>query len=290
MSAPAPGEAGRARDLAVHCETLARQYARDEWLAALFAPEAARPGLHALSAFEYELRGIAARARDPHAAALRLAWWRESMLGERDEEAWGSPVASAIIAAAKTYALPRASLEDMTDAALEAAAGEDIADMAAFGAYAARSESARLRLAARIAAQGRDDETASAEEPAGIALSIVRTLLDLPRAGEAATLLIPRDMLANRQAKPDDVRARRATPGVIAALGDLRGLARDALVDAEKRLTGASPAVLPAFAPLGPLRLDLARLKRGAANPFAPPRQVAPWRRQWAIWRWARRR
>jgi phytoene synthase len=290
MSAPAPGEAGRARDLAVHCETLARQYARDEWLAALFAPEAARPGLHALSAFEHELRGIAARARDPHAAALRLAWWRESMLGERDEEASGSPVASAIIAAAKTYALPRAWLEEMTDAALQAAAGEDIADINAFRAYAGRGESARIRLAARIAALGREVETAGAEEPAGLALGVVRTLLDLPRAVEAATLLIPRDILAKRQAKPEDIRARRATPGVVAALRDLRGMAGEALVEAEKRLAGASPAVLPAFAPLGPLRLDLARLKRAADHPFDPPRAVAPWRRQWAIWRWTRRR
>ena len=31
-------------------------------------------------------------------------------------------------------------------------------------------------------------------------------------------------------------------------------------------------------------------LDRVAANPFAPPREASPLRRQWAIWRWARSR
>jgi phytoene synthase len=290
MSANAPGDAGRLRELAVHCEALARQYARDEWLAALFAPEAARPGLHALSAFEHELRQIRERARDPHAAALRLAWWREVVLGERDEEAAGSPVAAAIIEAAKTYALPKAGLEALTDAALAAAAGEDIADMPAFRAYAANGAGARIRLAARIAALGREIETGSAEEPAGLALTIVRTLLDLPRADATATVLIPGDLLAKRQAQAEDIRARRATSGVVAALNELREMAEAARTEAERRLAGASPAVLPAFAPLGPLKLDLARLARRADQPFDPLSDVAPWRRQWAIWRWARKR
>ena len=52
---------------------------------------------------------------------------------------------------------------------------------------------------------------------------------------------------------------------------------------------GSSPAILPAFIPLAPLRLDLDRLDRNAARPFDPRREVSPLRRQWAIWRWAQR-
>jgi hypothetical protein len=52
---------------------------------------------------------------------------------------------------------------------------------------------------------------------------------------------------------------------------------------------GSSPAIMPAFIPLAPLRLDLDRLDRHAARPFDLPREVSPLRRQWAIWRWAQR-
>jgi hypothetical protein len=46
---------------------------------------------------------------------------------------------------------------------------------------------------------------------------------------------------------------------------------------------------LPAFISLGPVRLDLDRLERNAARPFDPVGEVSPLRRQWALWRWARR-
>ena len=60
-------------------------------------------------------------------------------------------------------------------------------------------------------------------------------------------------------------------------------------MEAERRLAASSPVILPAFVPLGALRLDLDRLERSAARPFDPPGEASALRRQWAIWRWARR-
>jgi phytoene synthase len=87
-----------------------------------------------------------------------------------------------------------------------------------------------------------------------------------------------------------DFDARRVNPGVLAACAELRGLARDELAEAERRLRSSSPAILPAFIPLAPLRLDLDRLDRNADRPFGDLGEVSPLRRQWAIWRWARKR
>jgi phytoene synthase len=67
-------------------------------------------------------------------------------------------------------------------------------------------------------------------------------------------------------------------------------LARDELVEAERRLTSSGAAILPAFIPLAPLRLDLDRLERNADRPFEAVSEVSLLRRQWAIWRWARSR
>jgi phytoene synthase len=86
-----------------------------------------------------------------------------------------------------------------------------------------------------------------------------------------------------------DFDARRVSPGVLAACAELRGLAREELAEAERRLKSSSPEILPAFIPLAPLRLDLDRLDRNT-NPFEPIREASPLRRQWAIWRWARGR
>jgi hypothetical protein len=64
-------------------------------------------------------------------------------------------------------------------------------------------------------------------------------------------------------------------------------LARGELAEAERRLNASPRAILPAFVPLGPLRLDPDRLDRNANRPFDPAGEVSPLRRRWAIWRWA---
>ena len=88
------------------CAAIAREHARDQWLAALFAPAAARDGLNALAAFNLELAQATRRARDPNLAAIRLAWWREAALGAREAEAAGNPAALAMLATMRTFALP----------------------------------------------------------------------------------------------------------------------------------------------------------------------------------------
>ena len=277
------GEANR------YCAALARAQNRDQWLGALYAEASARDALNALAAFDHEIRHALSRARDPNLAAMRLAWWRGAVAGERQDEAAGNPVALALSAAIEGYALPVASFEAMLDARLQEIAPQDDFNLAAFRAFADESEGARLRLAALIAAGGVELDQADAHAPAGMALALTRLLGQLPFKAGSAPTLIPADVAARHGATADDFAARRASAGVIAACAELRSLASDELAEAERRLHGADPAILPAFIPLGPVRLDLDRLDRNAARPFDPVGEVSPLRRQWAIWRWARR-
>ena len=286
---PAPG-ADPLADATAHCAGLARAYARDQWLGALYAGANARGALFALASFDYEIRHALKRARDPNLMAIRLAWWREVISGERQAEAAGNPVALALRAAIDAYALPRAWLEAMLDARLQEIAPQDDFNLVAFRAFSDESEGARLRLASRIAAEGRDLDPADAQAPAGVALALTRLLKELPFKAGSAPTLIPTDVADRHGVSVEDFDARRGGTGVIAACNELRGLARDELVEAERRLTSSSAAILPAFIPLAPLRLDLDRLDRNADRPFEAVSEVSPLRRQWTIWRWARSR
>jgi phytoene synthase len=168
-------------------------------------------------------------------------------------------------------------------------ARQDDISLAAFETFAEASEGARLRLASRIAGGGRDMDRTNAASPAALALAITRMLGALPlKAGEVPTRF-PVDLASRHGASLDDIDARRATPGVIAASAELIALGRERLEVAEQRLRASPRAILPAFIPLGTVRLDLARFKRNAALPSNPSGQVTPLRRQWSIWCWTQK-
>ena len=289
MTAPPPPGAETLAEAYRHCAALARTNARDQWLAALYAPAASRNALYALACFDHEIRQARSRARDPNLAAIRIAWWREAALGGREGEATGSPVALALSAAIAAFALPAEPIEAMADAQLIEIAPPDDFPLAAFERYAADSEGGRLRLASRIASGGLDLDAAEAHAPAGQALALAHMLTRLPFEAGAGPLLFPIDALARHGVARADLDARRASPGVVAACADLRGLARNRLLEAERRLKTSPPPILPAFVPLGALRLDLDRLERNGARPFDPIAEPSALRRQWTIWRWARR-
>jgi phytoene synthase len=108
------------------------------------------------------------------------------------------------------------------------------------------------------------------------------------KAGSAPTL-IPADVVDRHGTSAAEFDARRSNSGVLAACAELRNLARDELAQADRRLKASDPAILPAFIPLAPLRLDLDQLDRNANRPFDAVGKISPLRQQWAIWRWARR-
>ncbi len=285
MTASEPISAGTLAEAFKHCAALARENARDQWLGALYAPAGSRDALFALACFDHEIRLARLRARDPNLAALRLAWWREAALGAGDPGAGGSPAALALRAAIAAFALPGEAIAAMLDARLTEIAPPVDFTLAAFAIYAAESEGARLRLASRIAAGARDLDDAEASAPAGLALGLARMLAGLP----SGPTLFPADVAKRHGATRADFDAMRASAGVVAASAELRGLARERLAEAERRLKASPPQILPAFVPLATLRLDLDRLERNAQRPFEPPAEVSALRRQWAIWRWARK-
>jgi 15-cis-phytoene synthase len=85
-----------------------------------------------------------------------------------------------------------------------------------------------------------------------------------------------------------EVEARRNSQGLHAALAELRAHARAAFAQFRAAATAIPDRCAPAFLATATVPAWLARLDRAAGDPFTPV-EVPQWRRQWEIWRAARR-
>jgi phytoene synthase len=269
----------------VHCGQIARENERDLWLAALFAPERLRPHLHALAAFAHETRGVAARVREPLAGEMRLAWWREALAGARPAEAAGAPIAAAAIDTMAKFALPVAAFDGLLQALTFDVYDDAMESLEALEAYGIATAGALAALRAQVLAEGRETGARAASDAAGAGLALADAVLDFA-LGRRRPMLAPRALFDRHGISLAEARAGGGE-GARATLAELADAAEARFDEAEARLAALPAALAPAFAPLPTARLDLKRWRRAGVAPFAP---AAPWRRQWALWLWARRR
>ena len=102
-------------------------------------------------------------------------------------------------------------------------------------------------------------------------------------------LYLPQAMIAARALDPEALLAGRMTPALRALLADLRTIARQHLAEAERDIADLAPPVNAAFLPLKLVNPYLERMDRANYDPFSGAVELAPWRRQWILWRAARR-
>jgi 15-cis-phytoene synthase len=213
---------------------------------------------------------------------IRLQWWSDVVNRERDDEAHANPVAAALIATIERYGLAREKLADLIEARRFDLYDEPMASIADLEAYTRRTSSALVSLAAQVVAGGGADAVC---DPAGVALGITGLMCAFPLHVARRQLYVPTELLDRHHVPPHDVFAGRSSPGLAAALAELRALARRHLVTAGEGLKALPDNAMPAFLPVALAGPSLKRLER--SDPFASV-ELAPWRRQWLIWRAAR--
>ena len=262
---------------------LVRTADRDRYVAALFAPAEHRGALLALYAFNSEIARVRDVAREPLPGEIRLQWWSDVLGGERSGEAQANPVAAALLASIAQYRLPPDKLIDLVEARRFDLYDEPMATLAELETYASKTSSALFALAAQILS-GMEAEAVA--QPAGQACAIAALLRDLPLHSARRQLYLPVELLDRHAAKTADIYAGRTSPGLNAAAAELRDIARRHLAAARERLPALPREALPAFLPLAPVGPVLDRLDRSDA---LAPAELAPWRRQWLIWRAARK-
>jgi len=270
------------QDAFAYCADLVRTADRDRFIASLFAPAERRGALHALYAFAAEVARVREVAHTALPGEIRLQWWSDVVNGERDGEANANPVAAALLATMERYHLGRNVLLDLIEARRFDLYEDTMRTLDDVEAYLRRISSSLISLAVLILAGAEFEAVAT---PAGIASGLAEILRAFPIHVARRQLYLPTEILERHQVRLHDVFAGRSSPGLVAAFAELRDIARRRLAKAGQGLTELPPEAVPALLPLAVVRPWIDRSER--TDPFAPI-ELAPWRRQWLIWRAAR--
>jgi phytoene synthase len=273
-------------DVFAHCEQVVREADKDRFLATLFAPANRRPALMALYAFNAEVARVRDAIRDPMAGEVRLQWWRDTIERPGGGEARANPIAAALLDTVVRFRLPVADLLELIEARSFDLYNDPMPTLTALDAYADKTASTLIGLACRLLDPQAEQPTAIRH--AGRAYVITGLLRAFPVHAARGQLYVPLELLERHGAQAEDILAGRTTPDIVAALAELRAIARTHY-DTYAQVSAALPAsLMPAFLPLALVPAYLAKLERARRNPFRLV-DVPQWRRQWILWRAARR-
>ena len=126
---------------------------------------------------------------------------------------------------------------------------------------------------------------ADAAGHAGCAYAMTGLLRALPWHVANRQCYLPQDLLARHGLSPQDLFTRQTTPAVSAALAEMRAVTRDHLAKAKKAVAALPKSDRESFRLLALPELYLREMERRGYDPFKTLPEVAPWRRQWALWR-----
>lgn len=249
----------------------------DRYLADLFAPAEARPHLFALHAFAIEVAAIRSRVREPALGEIRLKWWEGALRGEHG----GAPTAVELAETIKRFDLPLVAFDNLLQARIFDLYDDPMPTVNDLEGYAGDTEAALMQLSAMILAGGKDPGTSEISGFAGVALALTRLLRGYLRNAADSQAFLPSDLLNKHGATAGEV-----SPAMRGVLADLRVLALKRLAEARTAASAADPMLLPAFLPAAMVETHLGRSE---GFPRGNTGEVSPLRRQWVLWRAARR-
>jgi len=206
-----------------YCAQLVRQADRDRFIASLFAPAEKRDALYALYAFNAEIARVREAAHAALPGEIRLQWWSDVIAGERGGEARANPVAAALLTVMERHRLPPPRLIGMVEVRRFDLYDEPMRDLAQFETYARQTSSALFALAVQILAEVEADAICV---PAGVAYAITDLLRALPLHVARRQFYLPTTLLAEYGVDHHDLSAGQPSPGLEAALVELRAFAR----------------------------------------------------------------
>jgi len=192
-----------------------------------------------------------------------------------------------LLAALVRYGLPIELLTGLVAARRFDLYDDPMRTLAEFNAYACATSSALIELAARILAREEMPGLGPLAFHAGLGYAIAGLLQAFPVHAARGQLYLPLEVL-ERHGVGQEFAAKPATGQLRDALAEMRGHARQHLAQAGRLADGMPVAGLPALLPVALAGPALDRMERADYDPLAAV-EPAQWRRQWLLWRAARR-
>jgi phytoene synthase len=251
----------------------------DRYFSALFAPQAARPHLMTLYAFNHEVARVAETVRQPMMGEIRLEWWRETLEGARA----GTPRNHALARALAELFAARPLRAELFAAILDARAfdssAEQFADWKSAEAYCDATSGNLMRIAAHILG-GRDGAEELARE-AGIAYAIAGFIRSLPFHAARHKVYLPEDLLEAVGLSPEQIMSGMFDIKLKAAVAQTALKAREHFHAARKLRAPADS--LAAFLPAALVPLYVRRARKRWYNPLRHFGDIALHRKQIAM-------
>lgn len=269
-----------------HAAEIVRAADRDRYLADLFVPQPKRRHLLALHAFNAEIARLRESVTEPGLGEIRLQFWRDALRGDGA----GHPVGQALVETIATFSLPFEAFDRLIEARRFDLYDDPMPSLNDLEGYAGETSSSLIQMAAILLAGGRDPGTAEIAGRGGVAYALTGLMRALPiHAGRGQTFL-PADLLSAHRVDRTEMLGGRTSPELLAALAELRSVARGHLTAARKLADGLELGLFPAVLPLALVEPQLRAMERPDFEPFGIRTGPSQLRRQWILWRAAAKR
>lgn len=263
-----------------YCFELVRQADKDRFLAALFAPEAVRPHLMALYAFNIEIARIRDLVSEPKLGEIRLAWWRDTVTALFEGTPTDHPVAQALGPAINAGELPMQPFLAMIESRQFDLYDDPMPTMGDLEGYLGETSSALIHVAAMILAGRGALPLAEAAGLAGVAYGLAGLLRSLPVHRARGQCYVPKDLLAKHGLTPAHWLSARDGEKLAPVLEDLCNRAVERLLQGRAAVKSGLGAALPAFLPASLTSLYIAKVRRLGLQALSKPVEVSQLRRQ----------
>jgi phytoene synthase len=270
-------------------QAFVRQHDKDRYLASLFAPEAKRPHLLALYAFHAEVARIAGLVSEPQLAEIRLQWWLDTLDGLYAGEVQAHPVAKALSEAIRIGDIPKFALANMAKAHQFDFYSDPMPSLNDLEGYLGETSGALARLGAMILDQAAALECGEAAGLAGVAYGLAQVLNNMPRSRALKQCFIPAEILQRHGLQAQNFTAPENEPALLVALAEIRVLADKRLGELHAQARTIKEAVAPAFLHVALARPYLAKAQSRGAAVLAQGAEISQLRKQWALWKAARK-
>lgn len=261
----------------------------DRYLALLLMPAAVRDDLLVLFLFNAEIAAVRDRVREALPGEIRLQWWQDMVSGNRQEEARAHPVASALLEVIERRNLPVEPLTAMCEARVFDLYDDPMPNRTSYEGYAGETASALLQMSAFVLDPTAATRTSTASGHAGVAQAVAGHLMMLPITQARGQVFIPGDLLSATGLSRDSFLAGADRGRSANAIRAFAGFGREHLGKARAALAEVPPAVKPAYLPVALVEAVLDRAEKKAADCLSETARLPQWRRQWQLWRAARR-